>query len=320
VKEEIRRRALAVAKGLALAPFAVFGVLFIVMLPGGAGILVVDWAFGTGLLALEVVVVTVLMVATFAGLWWSFAWGGIASLLPFGRSEPTLRASALAFFAVVSFTSLTALLHEEGLVGITPDPTPDEALDVTFGFYMWQLANTLPLVDIPGNLDWEKPFEFDDRLGGLLVILFTGFVIFPLIQLARLILAGRDVPFDVLVVRALTTHVGAKRIVAPRDREGFGRAVVDGNVVIDVMHAVWNHDVAVQRLERLGARSPERRPGGYMLVVDAVAEAARKRIDQAASQAPFAAVLAVWRADQHPRDLAEAFDVLHGQLEPPPSE
>jgi hypothetical protein len=114
--------------------------------------------------------------------------------------------------------------------------------------------------------------------------------------------------------------VGAKRIVAPRDREGFGRAVVDGNVVIDVMHAVWNHDVAVQRLERLGARSPERRPGGYMLVVDAVAEAAHKRIDQAASQAPFAAVLAVWRADQHPRDLAEAFDVLHGQLEPPPSE
>ena len=35
MKEEIRRRAVAVAKGVALAPFAVFGVLFIVMLPGG---------------------------------------------------------------------------------------------------------------------------------------------------------------------------------------------------------------------------------------------------------------------------------------------
>jgi hypothetical protein len=315
VKEEIRRRALAVAKGVALAPFAVFGVLFIVMLPGGAGILVVDWAFGTGWLALEVLVVTVLMIATFAGLWWSFAYGGIASLLPFGRFEPTLRASALAFFAVVSFTSLTALLHEEGLVGITPDPSADLVLDETFSFYMWQLANTLPLVDIPGNLDWEKPFEFDDRLGGLLVILFTGFVIFPLIQLARLILAGRDVPFDVSVVRVLSKHVGTKRIHVLRDREGYGRAIVDGDVFIDVMHAVWNHDAAVRRLERIGARSPEQRPRGYLLVVDAIAEAARERIGLALEQAPFAAALAVWRGDQRRADLTEAFDALHERLD-----
>jgi hypothetical protein len=315
VKEDIRRRALAVAKGVALAPFAVFGVLFIVMLPGGAGILVVDWAFGTGWLALEVLVVTVLMIATFAGLWWSFAYGGIAALLPFGRFEPTLRASALAFFAVVSFTSLTALLYEEGLVGITPDPSADLVLDETFSFYMWQLANTLPLVDIPGNLDWEKPFEFDDRLGGLLVILFTGFVIFPLIQLARLILAGRDVPFDVSVVRVLSKHVGSKRIHILRNREGYGRAIVDGDVFIDVMHAVWNHDAAVQRLERLGARSPEQRPRGYLLVVDAIAEAARERIGLAAAQAPFAAGLAVWRGDQRHADLTEAFDALQERLD-----
>lgn len=314
LREEIRRRALAVAKGVALAPFAVFGVLFIVMLPGGLGIIVVDWAFGTGVLALEVLVVGALMIATVAGLWWAFAYGGIASLLPFGRFEPTLRASALAFFAVVSFTSLTALLVEEGVVDLTPDPAPGEALDVAFELYLWQLANTLPLVDIPGNLGWEKPGELEDGLGGLLVILFTGFVIFPLIQLARLILAGTDVPFDVSVVRALSKHVGSRRIFVLREREGYGRAIVDGDLFVDVMQAVWNHDAAVARVERLAARATERRPRGYLLVVDAVAEGARERIEAALSEAPFAARLVVWRADQRPEDLTAAFDALHERL------
>ena len=314
LREEIRRRTLAVAKGVALAPFAAFGVLFIVMLPGGLGIIVVDWAFGTGVLALEVLVVGVLMIATVAGLWWAFAYGGIASLLPFGRFEPTLRASALAFFAVVSFTSLTALLVEEGVVDLTPDPASGEALDAAFEFYLWQLANTLPLVDIPGNLGWEKPAELEDGLGGLLVVLFTGFVIFPLIQLARLILAGTDVPFDVRVVRALSRHVGSRRIFVLRDRAGYGRAVVDGDVFIDVMHAVWNHDAAVQRIERLAARPAERRPRGYLLVVDAVAEVARERIEGALGDVPFAARLVVWRADQRAEDLTDAFDALEKRL------
>src|SRR3954451_6344508 len=114
-----------------------------------------------------------------------------------------MSASALALFAVVSFTSLTALLHEQGMIGVTPEPARDDVLGEVFGFYLWQFANTLPVVDVPGNLGWEKPFEFDDALGGLLVILFTGFVISPLIQLARLILARGELPFDVLVVRAL---------------------------------------------------------------------------------------------------------------------
>ncbi len=37
----------------------------------------------------------------FAALWWAVGRGGIKSLLRFGRFEPTLRASALACFAVV---------------------------------------------------------------------------------------------------------------------------------------------------------------------------------------------------------------------------
>src|SRR5439155_21521777 len=105
-------------------------------------------------------------------------------LLEFGRFGPTVQATTLAFFAAVSFTSLTGLLHDQGILGVTPEPAHDEQLGDTFAFYVWQLAHTVPLLDITGNLHWHKPFEFDDRLGGLLVILFTGFVIYPLIQLA----------------------------------------------------------------------------------------------------------------------------------------
>ena len=257
-RETIRRRAPAIATGIAAAPFLVWFVL----LPGALAILVTDWAFGTGSLALETLVVVVLMTATFVSLWWSFAYGGIRWLLRFGRLGPTVRATTLALFAVVSFTSLTALLHDQGIVGVTPEPAHDEELAVTFEFYAWQLANTVPLVDIPGNLHWEKPFEFDDQLGGLLVILFTGFVIFPLIQLARLILAGGDVRFDVNVLRALSKHLDRDRIHVPSRRDGYLLAIVDKAVTIDVMSAVWNHDAVVQRLKGLGALpAPLRLPG-----------------------------------------------------------
>ena len=39
------------------------------------------------------------------------------------------------------------------------------------------------------------------------MILFTGFVIFPLIQAARLILADTRRPYDVTVLRALRQHL-----------------------------------------------------------------------------------------------------------------
>jgi hypothetical protein len=311
-REEVRRRVSAVAKGIALAPFVVYGVL----LPAAVGILLTNWAFGTGVLALEMLVVVVLMAFTARLIWWVVE-VGFKPQLRFGRFQPAARASALAGFAAVSFTSLTGLLYQQGLVGISAAPAHDRVFDVTFEFYLWHIANTLPLVDLPGNLGWQKPFEFEGALGGLLVVGFTGFVIFPLIHLARLILAGGDAPFEAKVVRGLGKHVGDDRITIARDPEGYGRAVIDGGVVIDVMQDVRNHDAVVRRLERLGNQPFVRRARGYLLVVDAVAEGARERVEHALSEAPFEAALAVWRADQRPADLTAAFDLLQERINPP---
>ena len=309
--------ALSLARAVALAPIVVLGVLMLVTVPAGGAIVVSDWAFGTGSVVLQTVVVAVLVGSTFAALWWSVGRGGIKSLLRFGRFEPTLRASALACFAVVTFTTLTALLVEQGVIGITPAPAEGDLLDETLAFYAWQLANTVPLVDISGNLDWSRPFAFDDALGGLLVIVFTGFVILPLIQLARLILSGGDVPHDVAVVRALGQHVGSDRIHVIRDHEGYGRAIVDDWLIVDVMRDVRNHDAAMLRLDRLAGREIVRRPRGYLLVVDAIAEGARDRLELALYGAPFPAMLAVWRSDQPRADLTAVFDALEERFTAP---
>ena len=311
-REDVRRWVAAIPKGVALTLFFVYGVL----IPAGAAIVLTEWAFSTRALALELLVVVVLMALTARLIWWSVG-VGFASQLRFGRFQPALRASALACFAAVSFTSLTGLLYQQGLVGISPAPADDRVFDVSFDFYLWHIANTLPLVDVPGNLGWEKPLEFDGGLGGLLVIGFTGFVIFPLIQIARVILAGGGAPFEAKVVRALGKHVGDDRIRIERDPEGYGRAVIDDWVVIDVMPDVRNHDAAVKRLEWLGDQPFVRRARGYLLVVDAIAEGARERVEQALSEAPFEAALAVWRGDQRPADLTAAFDGLQARVNVP---
>ena len=310
LRDKLGRWALAVAR----SPFALVGVVLLVLFPSIVAIGLVQWAFSRDSVPLETAVVTVLMATTFAGLWWAFAYGGIADTLPFGRFEPTLRACILASFAVVSFTSLTSLLVDEGVVEISHEARPEQdILDQSLDFYLWHLLNTVPLLDIPGNLNWTKPFEFDDSLGGLLVILFTGFVIFPLVQAARLILAGSQARYDVTVPRALEKHLGEERIDI-RTQPGYERAVVDDLVLVDVMAQVWNHDAAIRRLERIFATPEEQRPKAYLLVVDAIADRARDRIEAELMRAPFPARLVVWREDQPARDLIAAFEALRKRL------
>jgi hypothetical protein len=302
----------AIGKGILAAPFVAYGVL----LPAGAGIFVTDWAFQTHLLIVEIAVVGALMVVTARVMWW-VAGGELRSELRFGRLQPTARAGAVAGFAIVAFTSLTALLYQRGLVGISPAPARGRLLDDTFAFYLWHIANTVPLVDIPGNLGWDRPLALRGGLGGLLVIGFTGFVIFPLVQLARLVLAGGEAPFEVKVLRALGKHVGADRIAKPGKPDGYGLALIDAWLVVDVMPDVRNHDAAVRRIGRLSEKPVERRARGYLLVVDAIAEGARERVERACAEAPFEATLAVWRADQPAADLTAAFDALEARMSAP---
>ena len=147
------------------------------------------------------------------------------------------------------------------------------------------------------------------------MIVFTGFVILPLIQLARLILAGGELPYDGAVVRALGELVGGRRMTAGGRPRGLRAGDRRRLVVIDVMRDVWNHDAAALRLERLAARSDRapaaRLPAGGRRHRRGRARAARAR---ALERAPFPAALVVWRGDQRPEDLAGAFEALNERV------
>src|SRR5512132_172731 len=82
-RPEVRRGALSVGQHILVAPFVAYGVL----LPAAFAILVTDWAFGTHLLALELVIVVALMGLTARVVWW-IAGGAVKSELRFGRFGP----------------------------------------------------------------------------------------------------------------------------------------------------------------------------------------------------------------------------------------
>jgi hypothetical protein len=299
------------------APFALVAAMFGVLLPAAAAVWVAEWTFSTGILALEAAVVTVLMVVTSAGVWFAFSRPQVAKRLRLGRFEPALWALLVAFFAVASFAALTSLLYLEDAIAISEPIDREVLIDKTAEVYIWHLFDTVPLLDIPQNLEWEVPFEFEDSIGGLLLILFTAIVILPLIQVVRLIATGYGRPYEDAVLRALRANARRAQIRRLPGRHGNERAVVEGDarILVDVMQDVSTEDYPLRRV-RFAAVYMDRRGSelrgvdGYLLVVDKVGERARDRIEEAFTSSAFPAALAVWRSDQPAVHLGEAVDGL----------
>jgi hypothetical protein len=296
------------------APFLLLGLLIVLGLPGALAVRVAEWTFDTGFLALEIAVVAVLMAATVAALWWAFAHGGAISRLHLGRLEPTIRALAVTVFAVATFSALTALLYVEGALEIRGGPIPDDlVVDEASEVYVWHLVDTVPLLDVTSNLQWEPAFEFEDRLGGLLLVAFKGFVILPVIQVVRLIFAGRRETYPIAVMTAIRRTSKDAQI---RESPSGNMMVVEehGRLVrVDVMSDVWTEDAPMRRIRELAGRDfPE--PFAYFLVVDGIADRARDRVEQELGEAPFAARLLVWRSDEPSALVREELDRLRTEL------
>lgn len=298
-------------------PFLLLGLALVVLGPAVVAVQLTEWTFSTDLLALEVATVTALMILTSVGLWWAFAGRRLAERLRFGRFDPIVRMTTVAVFAVASFAGLTALLHREGALAFSGEPIREEVLvDEMSELYVWYLANTLPLLDIPGNLEWEKPIEFEDRIGGFLVVVFTGIVILPLIPALRLIAAGYRQPYEAAVLKALRAGLGRRNVHPTRGEHGNDRAVVEreGRILVDVMQDVWTEDAPLRRLELLPLFIATQTTDGYLLVADAVGERARDRIEKVFAEQEFPARLEVWRSDQPGVHLAQAVERLEEQI------
>jgi hypothetical protein len=238
------------------------------------------------------------------------------------RADP--QASIVAVFAVASFASLTGLLYLEGALAIRGEPIPEERIiGEASEFYIWRLVDTVPFLDIPANLHWEKPLEFEDRVGGLLLVLFTGIVVLPLIQAVRLIATGYQQPYERAVLNALRRSLPGWKVHRTRREWDYDLAVVakEVRILVDVMQGVWTEDAALRRLttllrEHKGARFVDLLTvSGYVLVVDVVGERARDRIVEEFAESEFPVRLAVWRSDEPEIHLAQVVKLLGEEIE-----
>ena len=300
------------AKWVVMAPALLLFVLAVLVASGAVAVKVAQWTFETHVLVLEIAVVAVLMAMTLVALYWAFAHGGVISRLPLGRSEPTIRALAVTTFAVATFSALTALLYLEAGLRIRGGPiAPNSVVDKASEVYVWHLVDTVPLLDVTSNLHWKPAFEFDDRVGGLLLVAFKAFVIFPLIQVARLIFAGRPDTYPIAVMTEIRQM--SKDVQSSLDNRVV---IVDEGlhvVVVDVLSEVWTEDAPVRRLRGL-EDSPHAKQFGYLLVVDGIADRARARVEKEFGEVPFPARLLVWRSDEPPAVIRRELDQLSAEV------
>jgi hypothetical protein len=80
-----------------------------------------------------------------------------------------------------AFAELSTLLWQHGL--IQPTTSGPASLWRTEGHYLWNLANSVPLLSAPRTLDWRDPQPFVDHISGALLLTFKFAIIAPLIRL-----------------------------------------------------------------------------------------------------------------------------------------
>jgi hypothetical protein len=82
----------------------------------------------------------------------------------------------------VAFAGLTALLWDEGLVSPAVETGPN--LWAAEQYYLWHLADAVPLLDAPETVGWKAPEPFVDAWSGTLLLVFKVLVIIPVRHVA----------------------------------------------------------------------------------------------------------------------------------------
>jgi hypothetical protein len=257
------------------------------------------------------------------------------------RESPRIGALVVIVFALAvaigSFSALTAVLYHEGAVSVSGTAVrEDNVIDEATVFYAWHVVNTVPLLDIPKNLRWEKPFEFEDRLGGVLLMAFAGAVLLPLIPAIRLATARRPSdPYEDAVVKALRRNARGWKVRAPRDRRSQQVAAVESGgtrILVDAVSELQTVDAALRRLQRLllveagGPRRSQdlsvaideaREGGAYLLVAGAVDDATRELVERSLRENDIRGRLAVWRSGEPGEELATLVERFLDELKRP---
>lgn len=92
---------------------------------------------------------------------------------------PFLYSLWLLGMAASVFASISVTLQHYGFA--TFEPRLPEELSPVVNFYIWHFLDSVPGLDIPQTLKWDQPYQYSDRLSGLVLVVFKIGVIVPVI-------------------------------------------------------------------------------------------------------------------------------------------
>ena len=117
---------------------------------------------------------------------WAFAISGdrgsalLQKLYSQGIRWTFLFSISLLLFATLCFASLSSTLSDWGVVRFEPAAPHGEFWRLQ-DFYMWHFLDSIPGLEVPETFLWNKPFQYQDHLTGLLLLLYKVLVILPVI-------------------------------------------------------------------------------------------------------------------------------------------
>ena len=103
-----------------------------------------------------------------------------------GYLLPLVNTAWIAAWVTLGFAVVTAILHQRGVVTATPADAFDEPWFDASSYYLWSLAEAIPVLEIPQTIGWELGFRFTDRVTPVLLLFYKLALIGPLIAVGTL--------------------------------------------------------------------------------------------------------------------------------------
>lgn len=96
---------------------------------------------------------------------------------------PSFLALWPTFFATTGFALMLDFLYRRGIASAEPTTAMVASTWPTFTYFVWELLNAIPYLELPRTLSWELGFEFTDHVTPVLLLAYKILIIGPVIAL-----------------------------------------------------------------------------------------------------------------------------------------
>ena len=98
----------------------------------------------------------------------------------------------LVLIPTVFFASITALLLDHGKIAVAEGQLPEHRLSFSsFAYYLWNLADAIPVLEVPKTLNWTLDYSLGGWLAGSLLLLYKLVLIVPFVRLLTVLFGAR---------------------------------------------------------------------------------------------------------------------------------